>query len=274
MPDNPRATVWTPNEHPYLEVIDAPPLSYTGTLHLHEDFEIAWKPHASWNLTTRGVVHTITSDRVLITPPDTPHRPSSTEIGSSKYIGLRFQPEYVFRIAAEMSVGRHTFLASTVMAIEDEKFRAQLYRLYCGLLGNAVTRLQQDGLIHQFVIDMLCHLKQSFDLPDYGKETLIVRQVKSYIHDHYQEQISLEQLAHLANMSAFHLNRVFGLQAGIPPHGYQLQIRISRAKLLLRQGYSISDVALQTGFTSQSHFGIYFKRLVSVTPKQYQTARF
>jgi AraC-like DNA-binding protein len=55
----------------------------------------------------------------------------------------------------------------------------------------------------------------------------------------------------------------------MPPHAYQIQMQILQAKRLLRKEHSIEQVAIETGFVSQSHFGSHLKRLVCVTPKQY-----
>jgi AraC-like DNA-binding protein len=56
----------------------------------------------------------------------------------------------------------------------------------------------------------------------------------------------------------------------MPPHAFQTQVRVSRAKTLLLEGWSISQVASQTGFADQSHLTRHFKRLVGVTPGRYQ----
>jgi AraC-like DNA-binding protein len=55
----------------------------------------------------------------------------------------------------------------------------------------------------------------------------------------------------------------------MPPHEYQLQVRIARAKSALRTGSPIAQVALDMGFADQSHFTRVFKRLVGGTPAQY-----
>jgi AraC-like DNA-binding protein len=55
----------------------------------------------------------------------------------------------------------------------------------------------------------------------------------------------------------------------MPPHAYQTQVRILQAKRLFRKGWSIEQVAIETGFVSQSHFGSHFKQLIGLTPRQY-----
>jgi AraC-like DNA-binding protein len=61
---------------------------------------------------------------------------------------------------------------------------------------------------------------------------------------------------------------MFSRATGMPPHAYQIQLRIMRAKLLLKK-WPIASVAALTGFVDQSHFTRQFKRLVGVTPAQY-----
>ena len=80
----------------------------------------------------------------------------------------------------------------------------------------------------------------------------------------------MEELAGVAKLSAFHLNRVFRREVGIPPHAFHMQVRIFRVRSLLRQGSSISHSAAEAGFADQSHLNRHFKRLAVVTPAQYQ----
>jgi AraC-like DNA-binding protein len=94
--------------------------------------------------------------------------------------------------------------------------------------------------------------------------------VREYLEAQYTENISLDAIARIANLSPFYLIRTFRKCTGLPPHEYLTQIRIARAKTLLAQGNAISQVADNTGFADQSHLTRYFKRIVGVTPGQYQ----
>ena len=76
----------------------------------------------------------------------------------------------------------------------------------------------------------------------------------------------------MAGLSACHLLRKFQKYFGLPPHTYQIQNRIKRAKKLLQQGSKILDVALDSGFHDQSHFHRHFKRAMGVTPGTYVKA--
>ncbi|MEI9941508.1 MAG: AraC family transcriptional regulator [Pseudomonadota bacterium] len=81
--------------------------------------------------------------------------------------------------------------------------------------------------------------------------------------------IDLETLAKRAGLSRFEAVRAFKKRYGLPPHAYQLCLRISHARQLLREGVPAADVALRCGFSDQSHFNRHFKRFNGVTPMQY-----
>lgn len=92
----------------------------------------------------------------------------------------------------------------------------------------------------------------------------------AYIQANLTENISLEAMATEIGMSRFYFCRLFKQSTGITPYQYLIKCRIERAKVLLRQGkLSVADIALEVGFSNQSHFTKHFKRLVSVTPKKF-----
>lgn len=102
--------------------------------------------------------------------------------------------------------------------------------------------------------------------PDINKA---ICEVQNYIETNYAVCISLEAIAEIAHISPYHLLRLFSKIVGIPPHIFQQQVRIRKAKELLGKGYSILDTAMHTGFADQSHFTRVFKKLVGITPGEY-----
>ena len=95
------------------------------------------------------------------------------------------------------------------------------------------------------------------------------RRAQEFLRAHYADNVSLDDLAEAAGVSAFHLCRRFRQETGFPPHAYQTSLRIDRAKTLLTSGWSPSQAAVEVGFYDQSHFGATFKRFVGVTPGAY-----
>ena len=102
-----------------------------------------------------------------------------------------------------------------------------------------------------------------------------IKHTKEYLQAHYAEEVPLQELAVAVNMSPFHLARIFRQTVGLPPHAYQMQLRLAHARTLLAQGYDVSYVAHETGFFDQSHFSQQFRRHFLMTPGSYRKiARF
>ncbi len=96
-----------------------------------------------------------------------------------------------------------------------------------------------------------------------------VKLVYQYLEHNYMNNISLDELSEIAAMSKYSLIRTFIRERGISPYSCLETIRINQAKKLLEMGIAPLEAALQTGFTDQSHFTNFFKKLIGLTPKQY-----
>jgi YesN/AraC family two-component response regulator len=99
----------------------------------------------------------------------------------------------------------------------------------------------------------------------------VARKAMAYIHHHFAEPLSREELASLVGVSERHLNRCFRQELGVTPMTYLTRYRIRQAKRLLEQGqYSISQIALATGFSESSYFARVFRREVGLTAGAYK----
>lgn len=102
-----------------------------------------------------------------------------------------------------------------------------------------------------------------------GDEHRAVAAVKDYLAAHLGDKVALDDLARVAGLSAYHLLRVFKRETGVTPHAYLTQLRVERGRHLLRQGRSVAEIALETGFYDQSHFTNTFHRFMGTTPLRY-----
>lgn len=107
-------------------------------------------------------------------------------------------------------------------------------------------------------------------LPRVGREPAAVRRTREYLSASYTENISLDRIAAIAGLSPYHINRAFRQAFGVPPHVFLVQMRLARARALLREGRSPANVAAETGFTDQSHLTRHFRRVFGVTPGAYR----
>lgn len=95
--------------------------------------------------------------------------------------------------------------------------------------------------------------------------------VFDYLDEHYAEDITLEKIADVAGFSKFHFSRLFKQCSGYNFYDYVCYRRIKAAEtLLLKPGNSITEVALQSGFSSLSTFNRTFKKVKGCTPSEYR----
>jgi AraC family transcriptional regulator len=92
----------------------------------------------------------------------------------------------------------------------------------------------------------------------------------SYIEEHLAEQISLATLAQLVRLSPYYFCRAFKQSLGVPPHRYHNNRRIEHAKTLLANpATSVTEIALELGFSETSSFTAAFRKTTGMTPTSY-----
>ena len=96
-----------------------------------------------------------------------------------------------------------------------------------------------------------------------------IPEILHYINQNCNAKIKLDHLAEMAKQSKYNFIRQFKKSIGITPFEYVNLQRTIQAKRYLREGKSLIDTALSTGYYDQSHFSHYFKRYVGLSPNNY-----
>ena len=93
----------------------------------------------------------------------------------------------------------------------------------------------------------------------------------TYLHDHYSETISPENLAYEVKMDIKLIQELFQIITGQTVHQYQVKIRLEQALLDLPDfSSSIKAIAHRHGFKSSTQFGRQFKKMFGNTPQEYR----
>ncbi len=97
-----------------------------------------------------------------------------------------------------------------------------------------------------------------------------VRQSKAFMQKFYSNRVELNDLAKAACMSRFHYVRIFQRIYGLTPRAYLRDLRISKAKDLLKNGLPITQVCFEIGYESVPTFSSVFKKCSGHSPREYQ----
>ncbi|KQV33182.1 MULTISPECIES: AraC family transcriptional regulator [unclassified Rhizobium] len=141
----------------------------------------------------------------------------------------------------------------------------------------AATRAGNRMLAEQAIV---LAIEQLFTDPRHGGERRLVlrgglapalrRRLVDYIEANLAQPIRLRDLAAIADLSEFHLQRMFQQTCGVSPYDFILNRRIDRARRMLAGNEPIAQIAAACGFSSQSHLTRLFKVATGTTPFDYR----
>jgi YesN/AraC family two-component response regulator len=98
-----------------------------------------------------------------------------------------------------------------------------------------------------------------------------VNEIVKYIHKHYKENLTLEEIANNVFLSTSYASRIFKKVQGVSIVEYIANVRIDEAKkLLANPHYQIDEIANSVGYTDASYFTKVFRKYSRMTPSQYR----
>ena len=243
--------------------------------HAHAAYQFGLSFDCQGEYCYRGSRHPIPVGSLSIVHSGEVHAPSDrTFLPEPAHFAMaHIEPMWLHTVAEEIAEKRTSEPFFEPVFLSDPT----LNRLFLALqrvIDRQASKLEQDTALWDFLTYLITHhaLNRPEDHPTKPIHTAVARAC-DYLHAHFADDISLEELAAIANLSRFHFCRVFRKTIGLSPSIYQTQLRIAQARKLLAQGLPIITVAAATGFYDQSHFGWHFKRQVGTTPGNYSATR-
>jgi AraC-like DNA-binding protein len=235
--------------------------------HSHEDYQFGLSSTDLASYRYRGARHQVAPSTLSIIHTGEVHETYEHEAiaGRVVYDISYVAPSFLQRIASELAARDVPAPYFSSVVITDARSVALFRRALAALRDE--TRLDLDSTLEAACSDLI--VRWSAHPPRHSSFTPsrpAIRRVAEYLRECYAENVSLKKLADMAGLGVSHFSAAFRHEYGLPPHQFRLQVRIERAKRLLFSGLSIAEVALQTGFSQQSHFGRHFKRLTGVAP--------
>lgn len=124
------------------------------------------------------------------------------------------------------------------------------------------------GILYEFLIEFYRNMKSiktEEELP------LQLKSVIRYIEICFKEQITMDRLSDIANLTPQHLCRLFRKHFNMRPTEYIMQIRLQEAKrLLLSSSWEVNEIAEECGFNNSNYFSVSFKKAEGCTPSEFR----
>lgn len=251
-----------------LEVLTATYFTHSFARHIHEGYAIGVIERGAESFYYRGKIHVAQAGQVVVVQPGEIHTGSAVTENGWSYRMMYPAAALLDQIAAEITLTDQITPFFPEATITDAQTAAAIRRLHL-TLEHASSQIERDTQMRAALGMLLLRHSREITLrtPD---EANTVKIARDYLEAYFDQNVSLDELAGAAQISPFHLARLFRQQTGLPPHAYLTHLRINHAKKRLAQGESIAEVAAAVGFSDQSHLTRWFKRIVGITPGQYQ----
>ncbi len=191
-----------------------------------------------------------------------------------EFMHLYFDDDYLKKLALEV-----LDLDPRKVALPEQIFYENqlLEALYNHHMSNAFWSESKLLAAKQLTDTVLVTLLESLSLNHKplqikgGLAPKVLAKIIDYISVYFDKKVSLAQLASIAQLSEYHFCRMFKQSTAYTPQAYLTKIRLEHAERLIRQSQlSLAEIALQSGFSSQSHLGKQFKECFGITPAKYR----
>ncbi len=155
-----------------------------------------------------------------------------------------------------------------------QHLRKLLFRVFDGMKGDyPTTELSVSLDIYKIFTELLN--PQSTKSKGESSYEDSIQTVKEYIAENLNENLTVGALAEIVNMSSSHFSRVFKQQTGFSPYDYILISRLNRAKYLLQvTDMTVSAIAYEIGFNSESNFIYFFTENEGISPGKFRKLKF
>ncbi|MEG0639088.1 MAG: AraC family transcriptional regulator [Clostridia bacterium] len=240
-------------------------------LHYHKNcFEMTYLTKGTLHFSIDERSYNLSGGDLFVTHPNEIHDTAAVPLSVHSMYWFQLDVSdparffYLEKGAAMALITQLNALDMRVVKLDEQTASAILtgvYDYFCS--PHQSTRDMGAALLLYFLHLVVFHANQlRFTLqPDIGR-------VANYIIDHLDDELSLEELADIAQLSVSRFKQKFKNQIGVPPREFINAQRVKAGEALLEEGWSVTDTAMELGFSSSNYFAVVFRRHMGYSPME------
>lgn len=239
--------------------------------HWHDDYLIGYTEQGLQQFQCRRQVQRSTPGNVFLIEPgemhdgEAPHQEGFTY--RALYLPVDWLHQQLGGLFSDLPSQYELHVDKTLS--QDRRLMASLASAHMALKQQE-PRIVRDACLDQMIDAMTVHLDWRRKQPTSIQLPALANQGREFLRANLTENIGLADLANALNADRFRINRAFKEAFGVAPHTYLIQLRLVRARELLAKGRRPAEVAIELGFSDQSHLGRWFRRAYQLTPAAYR----
>ncbi len=252
--------------------------SFKDSYHSHDHLELAYVLSGSGKYHIEGEIYEVREGDLLIINPGVRHQAltaTGSDVSTTEFF-VGFSdiqiPGYSYNYLP-IPDGGHLIHATG-------EFRQKIARLCAAMeMENTVCKEGRYFMLKSYLMQMiLLVIREQCETiapaASYAFESVnkkyVVEKIINYFEEHYNEKISLDQIAENMYLSPFYISKIFKSEIGDTPIRHLINIRLEKAKMLLEEGdnSSIQEIAGMVGYDDAYHFSKLFKKRYGISPSQ------
>lgn len=241
--------------------------------HYHENaFEFTLVVDGMMSFYTEGRDYQISGGEIFVSFPDEVHSTNEIPITLNMQYWIQVDvsdPSHFLFLkkdtAASLIEELHQ-IKRHVVSTDNKEIRSMLEKAYL------LAQKPGNELLTASYLTIFLQLVIAFSKESRYHMTPDIDSAIRYVDSHITEELSLEELARFCGLSTSQFKQKFRHIVGISPRNYINRKKIEYAKTLLQRGISVTDTAMQMGFTSSTYFSTVFKKYTMQTPTGYAAA--
>jgi AraC-like DNA-binding protein len=252
-----------------VELLQASYVQHAYPRHSHDYYVLCVIERGHQSFTHKGVKHFTPAGGVILINPGAAHTGEAADEQGFQMRSIYPTPSHMQKAVYELT-GHHKEIPFFKNVRVDHRPTADNIVALHKALMDGKSELEYES---RFTLTLTHLIKRYADLrfieQRVGREKKAIQRARLYLDECFDQGISLTQLADYVSLSPYYLLRAFRDEVGMPPYAYLESVRIRHAQRLIEAGIPLAEVAVEVGFSSQSHLTHRFKQIIGVTPGQY-----